>query len=63
MIPRLFRIPYSVERVRKVFHTVWKKWGIVLGFSIECVEKYVKFSNNITTYCVEKRMEGPIDMI
>jgi hypothetical protein len=35
----------------------------VLGFSIECVEKYVKFSNNITTYCVEKRMEGPIDMI
>ena len=54
MIPRLFRIPYGVECVRKVFHTVWNKWGIVLGISAECVEKVCEITNNITTYCVEK---------
>jgi hypothetical protein len=63
MISRLFRIPYSVDAC-----------GIVLGFSAACMEKraefpqnvwkkYVKISNNITTYCVEKRVEGPIDTI
>ena len=39
MISRLFSIPYRVECVRKVFHTVWNKWGIVCGISAECVEK------------------------
>jgi hypothetical protein len=53
MIPRLFRVPYGCGIVRKMRaefpRNVWKK--------------YMKFYNNITTYCVEKRVVRPIDMI
>ena len=50
MIPRLFRIPHGCGIVRKMRaefpRHVWKK--------------NMKFYNNITTYCVEKRMVRPL---
>ncbi|HZC50473.1 MAG TPA: hypothetical protein VE244_15590 [Nitrososphaeraceae archaeon] len=56
MIPRLFSIPYSVECVRKVFHTMRNKWGGMRANFRGVCEKVCEISNNITTYCVEKRV-------